>query len=1836
MAVLTEEQKLERQRETAALLSTINKVTGAGNTNKSMSANYFKKAGIDVNVDSNTGAVNIDGHSADNYTKNRDYSAKKRADMQKKKEDRLEVKSPVNSAQIKRDRTKKEYEDYVKSDEYKKRVTANEQRARADAAAQLFLNPGQPMPQPKVIQDEKEQQLRADMEQAEAEYNASEDQKVIEQDLEAITGLSNEERRQLEQYAVDQIRDQNLPIEMMGVMPTAQQETSGLIEKYGKQRVDELAETYMRQENARMAQTVDEQTRDFVNKRKGRGTLASAATIPVAAVSGLIGSIGQLQGMARNTGRYKTLDPNATGTIGDTFTGAVRGQVGENIVEDLGGGFIGKAASLGYQGVMSAADSIARAYLGGGAFGGAALAATNSFSQAMAEASRKGAAPAQAALLATTTAGIEALTEKIPLDNLIRTAKGQGFKNVILNALAQAGIEATTEEISLLGTVLAEAAILQEKSGYRRDVMTAIMNGMSPDYAIKQASLNIVDEAMNTALVSMVSGGVSSLGGSYADARGLPVPPTIQELAEIAKDTANNQQTVNTEPQKAPQQAQTEAVQQEAAQPDMQQEAPQQVQFPTGQQPSADPIADTVFEMIQKNAAPEVNKNQNETADYYDEFENWGADQNREGVENPLADRKYSEVGKRNVKAYMYENSAVKPFYQEQAAWLLSELADSTKGERTYNEQLHYESGGEKGWTGTSRHTSESIAELLDQDGMTYEQIEKGLNAIINDNGQENNAASKRIEFVINKRLMDGYTDFYTGQKVPGNAEYLNLLRNQQSAPSADMQMDTNNQSAERGQIRGTGAAERNFSGKPTYNAILSEDNAQPDRRNDVRPMELPATDVNGGNVSATTANVYGSQNTPDDLAAAMEEPVSRGDFSYVRISNDAATQRAQQTIGESGSWESARDNFRMDVDRGLAGAELSARGALILNHAAEVYEQAKASGDPQAATTAKREWLTILSDVQKLGTNTAQGLQALRIIRDLMPQDKMQFAQIAVQNMARDMKLGADIQIDQQLLTDYENATTDQQRDEIMEKIQQNVADQIPSTVLDKWSALRYTNMLGNLKTNVRNVAGNAANTVVYRFKDATGAVLESIANKVSRGKTGRTKSVIVNKQLQKAMDPYYQQVKNAISSGVKYGENSTASGDFSQGVMDKRQIFKFKPLESYRKATNWMMNNERFGDEAFGKTAFTHAMAGYLQANGVKDIQNASPELIDRAMTYAVKEAQETTFHDNSALANVLGKLKKDSGVVGEGLIPFTKTPANVLTRAEEYSPLGILNTAILSAQKVAGNTKLADANGRLGNWAARGQDITGTDIINSLSKTLTGSAIFAMGAILKSQGILNGGPDEDDEQEAFDKLNGIQPYSINLPNGTTYTLDWLTPVAMPLFMGAQLMDIASDKDITFADLEQVFTSIADPMIQMSMMQGINSSLESIKYSDNNMGQFFINAAVNYLTQGLTNTLLGQLERSTEENRMTTYVDKDSQVPQWMQQSLGKASQKIPGWDYQQTEYIDARGEKQRNEGGLAYELMSPGYSQNVRDDAVTREMNRLRKSTGENVFPNTASKTITYTDKQGTVHKDYNLSAEQYQTYAQTQGQTARELWEEVVNTTDFDALTDAQKVKVSEDIKKYSREVGEIAAIGKDNHTGYSDGWMQDVEKGGAMEIIQRTIETGFSSAKENLSNAWKNGYDEAAFIQEMETAFNSYKNASAKMQRQVYEESSSATKNYIDARQKGISNEKYLSVAKSLSKTGDTIIEKSTAIVKHAGLTDAQKTMLVKQNVSDAQDENIDLLMKMGYGIDNYVGLYSDYKNYTSGKGKKNRTINKWMKDYGISYAAAKKLYEVFP
>jgi hypothetical protein len=73
--------------------------------------------------------------------------------------------------------------------------------------------------------------------------------------------------------------------------------------------------------------------------------------------------------------------------------------------------------------------------------------------------------------------------------------------------------------------------------------------------------------------------------------------------------------------------------------------------------------------------------------------------------------------------------------------------------------------GGWK-WWGIKRQTTKEIALLKDEGKMSYADIEKALQAIKNDKGQENYAKAKRVELVLDDMLTYGFKNIH-GDKIP-------------------------------------------------------------------------------------------------------------------------------------------------------------------------------------------------------------------------------------------------------------------------------------------------------------------------------------------------------------------------------------------------------------------------------------------------------------------------------------------------------------------------------------------------------------------------------------------------------------------------------------------------------------------------------------------------------------------------------------------------------------------------------------------------------------------------------------------------------------------------------------------------------------------------------------------------------------------------------------------------------------------------------------------------------------------------------------------------------------
>ena len=644
---------------------------------------------------------------------------------------------------------------------------------------------------------------------------------------------------------------------------------------------------------------------------------------------------------------------------------------------------------------------------------------------------------------------------------------------------------------------------------------------------------------------------------------------------------------------------------------------------------------------------------------------------------------------------------------------------------------------------------------------------------------------------------------------------------------------------------------------------------------------------------------------------------------------------------------------------------------------------------------------------------------------------------------LARELTGDEGITIPDDLAKAYLSAETDAKRDEVLDEIAKKVAEQTPTSLGEIYNTLRYVNMLFNLKTQVRNVAGNSVMSVIDKARNAVAAGLQKLTG-VEKTRVGK-----VDAEHKAIGIDDYETVKRGLESQQKYKDNKFTGDDFAMRVDDAKTVNNTgsknldKLLGGLQKAnewTSWLMNNDKFGDAAFLKKHYANALGGYLQAQGITaeqwndaQWQADNAEKVTEARDFAIKQAQEKTFRDSNALSDFVSTFARGKNTpawakaIFEGLLPFRRTPANILVRAFEYSPAGLISTMSDVARGKIADADIRSSIGQRIQAVVGKENVTADSVVEKLSKNITGTGLMAMGFILAKLGFLRGGDDDDETQAGFDSLTGRQPYSIEWEaNGKrhSYTIDWVTPAAMPLFMGAELANISADGDISVWDAGRLLMSVTDPMMELGMLQGIQDTIENAQYSNNGFFQILASAALNNVTQAVTSTLGGQIERTGEKNRMTTYVDKNSDVPSWLQYAAGKASAKGVG-EYNQIEYVNAWGKTESNGSfvGRAFEnFLSPGYYSSAEIDPVEEELQRVADATGmTSVLPDRADKKI----------GDVNLTAEQYTEYATTRGNEMYKLMQKVIESSAYKGMSDSAKAEVLNDTKLVANAIARDA-------------------------------------------------------------------------------------------------------------------------------------------------------------------------------------------------------------
>jgi len=759
---------------------------------------------------------------------------------------------------------------------------------------------------------------------------------------------------------------------------------------------------------------------------------------------------------------------------------------------------------------------------------------------------------------------------------------------------------------------------------------------------------------------------------------------------------------------------------------------------------------------------------------------------------------------------------------------------------------------------------------------------------------------------------------------------------------------------------------------------------------------QKPLTTIEpNGNPSITSQNTYQKSKAFSSKQAQewLAQERKKGTYDVDHVSEKASMEKAAQRMAEDYEGEASR----IESDTQLEGYQVDEVMIMLKQKIAEALR----TGD---WSEVKRFSAMVNQKIHKV----AQSLQALAKHSRSAESAIMKVEQI-VQSMT-----GNTANISNEDLTEVANIFKEAEqlgensraRMELESQAYKILAKYIPNTTfMEKWNAFRYLAMLGNTRTHIRNILGNFMFGGVTNIKDAIAGTLEAT---LIQDESKRTKNVL-NHASADMIKAASQDADNVWQELTDSGSNKYS---MRNEIENEKKIFNSKALEGLRKLNEKLLTAE---DNFALRNKYKRALASYLEAKGydtsIFESENESDKkALDEARKYAIKQAKIATFHEESRAADMLNQwskaaLAKDSsvgqkalGVAIEAMVPFKKTPVNILKQgAIAYNPLQMFHGVY---DAIANGDNPAKA-------------------IDEFSRGVTGSAIMALGYALASIGALRPSEKEDDD---LDKLTGEQAYSINAGN-KSYTIDWVAPAALPLFVGAELYK-AFDDSADF-DFWSALSSVSDPVIEMSMLQGLKNTIESAaSYTSgkNTLGDTAINIGFGYGSQAVP-TALGQVARAVDDTRRSTYTGKTG-TSDTVMRNLKKIQNKIPGLSKLSEPYVDAWGETSENTGGsflgrLAYNMLSPGYYADTSKTGTEEELYRLKElmDSGEienhAIVPSVADKT----------YNKERLSPSDYTEISTQKGQNIQKLYTEAISNPKYQQMPDEKKAEVLSSLNKF---------------------------------------------------------------------------------------------------------------------------------------------------------------------------------------------------------------------
>jgi hypothetical protein len=571
-------------------------------------------------------------------------------------------------------------------------------------------------------------------------------------------------------------------------------------------------------------------------------------------------------------------------------------------------------------------------------------------------------------------------------------------------------------------------------------------------------------------------------------------------------------------------------------------------------------------------------------------------------------------------------------------------------------------------------------------------------------------------------------------------------------------------------------------------------------------------------------------------------------------------------------------------------------------------------------------------------------------------------------------------------ILSDAEKLQIDKlSREANPEKLLQYLASIQKSSKLEQVASLRSTGLLTAFPGRLRDLISTSANYVSTVAQRYPGALADAMAAKIVANRTGgaaaqyRTMLAPSRDELGDALRGARQGLIDAANSmgynaakqgGLEGWVNAIRQAEidpemakrlevpslvnidmFSGRLGEKANVF----LDTYSKA---VMRSAGVTDKIINSAALKGALneqARLVAKRTGQSVEELLAKPTDEMLLNAKQAADYITFTNDGTIANgIAGAIERfaaaaEAGKKGNGalvragarlIMPFRRTPSNILSRALEYSPgVGTAMTAkaVRDWTKELAMASLQGVSPELAKSQRR--------MVEMLTKQATGASMFALGAMLYNNGRLTGEMPENAAEREQWSLEGKKPESI-LINDEWVPISRISPFGGMMTLAASVLRNAEKLDPNASTAQRTYEAATKgaeatlrSVMNQPMVTGPQEALNALTgRSERNSGSPLADFAGS-MAGSFVPTVVAQAARAEGIQRR----------PENLVQEIAS---RIPGLQEMAPARLDIFGEPVRSGGGAVNTMLNPLTSTADRraTDPLVAELSRV----GANIAP------------------------------------------------------------------------------------------------------------------------------------------------------------------------------------------------------------------------------------------------------------------------------------------